>query len=100
DRNVSNLDDPLFERNTADDRSAPRCEWMALQERVKFRRETCNRRRTVLSVFPAGYQNHFGVAKTGGRRNHAIERQFQVERRSADDVEHLGGRGLIVKGFP
>ena len=28
-----------------------------------------------------------------------VEHGFQVERRAADDLQHVGGRGLLLQGF-
>jgi hypothetical protein len=34
-----------------------------------------------------------------GRLNQRVEHRLQVERRSADDLEHVGGCSLLFAGF-
>ena len=38
---------------------------------------------------------HSDLAEFGQRGEHG----FQVERRAADDLQHVGGRGLLLQGF-
>ncbi len=49
-----------------------------------------SRRQTMPSDAP-----HSAFAEFGQGRQHG----FQVEGRAADDLEHVGGRGLLLQGF-
>src|SRR5262245_29370950 len=40
-----------------------------------------------------------GIAKPCGRLNEGIEHSLQIERRTADDLEHVSGSGLLLEGF-
>jgi hypothetical protein len=39
------------------------------------------------------------LAKTGGGCSQRIQHTLQVEGRAADDLEHISGGGLLLKGF-
>ena len=38
-------------------------------------------------------------AKPGGRLDQRVEHRLQIERRAADDLEHVGGGGLLLERF-
>ena len=39
------------------------------------------------------------LAQLGSRRSQRVEHGLQIERRAADDLEHVGGGGLLLQGF-
>ena len=39
----------------------------------------------------------FGAAQTCGGRYKSVEHRLKIESRAADDLQHLGGRGLLVQ---
>ena len=41
-----------------------------------------------------------GIAKPGRRFNERLEHRLQIEGRAADDLEHVGGRGLLLERLP
>ena len=40
-----------------------------------------------------------GVAEPGGRLHQRLQHRLQVEGRAADDLEHVGGGGLLLQRF-
>src|SRR5262249_8151198 len=48
---------------------------------------------------PAGDRAHLGVAEPGCRFQKRLQDRLQVERRAADDLEHVGGGGLLLEGL-
>ena len=40
------------------------------------------------------------LAESSGRFEETVEHGWQVEGRAADHLEHVGGRGLLLQGFP
>ncbi len=40
-----------------------------------------------------------GLAKSRSRLHQRIEHRLQIERRAADDLEHVGGGGLLLQRF-
>src|SRR5262249_1251528 len=39
------------------------------------------------------------IAKARGRFDESVQYHLQIESRAADDLEHIGGRGLLLQGF-
>ena len=44
-------------------------------------------------------RRHVGLAESGGRLNKCIQHRLQIEGRAADDLEHVGGGGLLLQRF-
>ena len=40
---------------------------------------------------------HIGIAQPRGRLDQRIEHRLQIEGRAADDLEHVGGGGLLLQ---
>ena len=40
-----------------------------------------------------------GAAETRHRLHQRIEHRLEVDGRTADDLEHVGGRGLLLQGL-
>src|SRR5262245_44398537 len=43
--------------------------------------------------------SHIRLAQSGGRFDQRIEHGLKIEGRAADDLEHVGGGGLLLQGF-
>src|SRR5262249_523789 len=58
-------------------------------------------RRVVACAFPRWSEDYtpVGLAYTCGRLDQRIEHRSQIERRPADDLEHLRGGGLLLQRF-
>src|SRR6516165_6276619 len=39
------------------------------------------------------------LAESNGRLDQSAKHHLEVERRAADNLEHIGGRGLLLQGF-
>src|SRR5215472_16048463 len=46
------------------------------------------------------YRSKVRLTKARRRLDQRVEHRLQIERRAADDFEHLGSSGLLLKGFP
>ena len=44
-------------------------------------------------------RRHIGLAKPGDRFDQRIKHCLQIEGRAADDLEHVGGGGLLLQRF-
>src|SRR5262249_62203963 len=40
-----------------------------------------------------------GIAQARGRREQSVQKWPKIESRAADDLEHVGGGGLLLQGF-
>src|SRR6478672_9077376 len=49
--------------------------------------------------FQAGDRRHVGLAQPRRRLNQRLEYLLQIERRAADNLEHVGSGGLLLEGF-
>ena len=45
------------------------------------------------------YRSAVGITQVRGQFYQRIEHRLQIERRSTDDLEHVGGRRLLLEGF-
>jgi hypothetical protein len=52
-----------------------------------------------LGQFRANLLSLIGLTKPGGGLDQRVEHGLQIERRAADDLEHVGGGGLLLEGF-
>ena len=66
---------------------------------LRFGRERVVRTQPI--QVPVTLKDHapVGGAKSGGGLGQRVEHRLQVECRSADDLEHIGGRRLLLKRF-
>ena len=44
-------------------------------------------------------RRHVGLAQPGRRFDQRVEHRLQIEGRAADDLEHVGGGGLLLQRF-
>src|SRR6516164_2235750 len=52
----------------------------------------------VRALLPS-YRRHIRLAKSSGRFDQRIQHRPQIECRAADDLEHVGGGGLLLQRF-
>src|SRR5262249_37726759 len=97
--NVCDLNRPTLKDGAADDGTATHFERMTLHEPLDLGRlpEICDLsiHATLLSVD----RSHVRVAQSDSRFDERIKHPLQVEGRTADDLEHVGGGGLLRKRF-
>src|SRR5262245_24741885 len=55
--------------------------------------------RPVVVALASEYERAFGLAQSCRRFGQSVEHGLQIERGAADDLEHVGGRGLLLQGF-
>src|ERR1700736_863470 len=49
--------------------------------------------------FRSDYGSHIRIAKAAGRLHQRVQHHRQIEGRAADDLEHVGGGGLLLQRF-
>src|SRR6516165_10724132 len=57
------------------------------------------RSKPIVATFPVSHCSDVGLAQPTGRPEQRIEHGSKVECRAADDLEHVGGRGLLLQRF-
>jgi hypothetical protein len=63
----------------------------------KFLRRVMRRYRTISVTLKAEERAELGLAYTHRVLQRGLEHRLQLTRRSADDLEYVGGRGLLLK---
>ena len=85
--------DPSYER------VAPRRDWVGLDEGAILVGEAVTRGQVMDAALTAENECTFGRAQARRRLHERVEHGLQVEGRAADDLEHVGGRGLLLQRF-
>src|SRR5262245_7278533 len=62
-----------------------------------LRRESIGRFKIKNRVSRSAYRRDVGLAKSGRRLDESVEHGLQVERRAANDPEHVGRRSLLLQ---
>ena len=57
------------------------------------------RSKPIVATFPVSHCSDVGLAQPTGRPEQRIEHGSKVECRAADDLEHVGGRSLLLQRF-
>ena len=97
--NVLDVDDACLEKGSPRGRVFARQEFPAFEIRSCLGREPPARGHAVL-VIPRPHDNAMvGFAKPRRRLDQRVKHGLQVERRAADDLEHVGSGGLLLQRF-
>jgi len=94
---IENLDGLTFKRHTAGDTSRAALKLESQHLRVDLGRKTVARCVPVDSVFQADDRHHRCFAKSRSGFDQRVEHGLQIESGPADDLEHLGGGGLLLE---
>src|SRR5262249_58947539 len=57
------------------------------------------RHKMVIRVPLTSDRGHIRLAKSGGRFDQRLKHRLKIEGRAADDLEHVGGGGLLLQRF-
>ena len=98
--NVGNLDRSASKHDPTDSRPAIRGYPISFHELLKFRRGAALGRPIILCAVRAGDRCHVGLAKPRRELGQRFEYDLQVESRATDNLEHVGGGGLLLQRFP
>src|SRR5262249_29411825 len=62
-------------------------------------RVTVSLREEEHPVLLPSYRGVVGATKAASRFNERLQHRFKIEGRAADDLQHIGGRGLLLEGL-
>ena len=88
-----------FEQRAPERRAAFGLDWNISDIIHEFGRKAVGLGTVENSVFLAGNDGLIGIAEPGGGFNEGLQHRLQIESRPADDLEHVGGRGLLLQQF-
>src|SRR5262249_52111496 len=98
--NVGYLNDSAFKRGPAGDSSSSQLDWIVPHILDKHRRVTVTSDLPVGFVLLARNGSQVRLAQPCRRFDQRIEHGLQIEGRAADDLEHVGGSGLLLQRLP
>src|SRR5262249_7771000 len=98
-QNIGDLDDASFLQDTTEDRSSPGWDWMLFHERLEFGRKTVKGNLPEGIAIRACDADHVRLTQARGGLDQRLEHNFEVERRAAYDLEHIGRGGLLLQRF-
>src|SRR5215471_18562764 len=93
------MEDGFFEGSSLDYRSATRLVRMPRHELLEVFRISMACRMTKAPVLGTIDEGSFGAAEPCGGFDQRVEYGLQIECRTADDLEHVGRRGLPLQRF-
>src|SRR5262249_33672764 len=98
-QDIGNLDRPAFKRCPSADRRAIEIQPPLEHKLLKFGREAVGRDHLESVVLQAQDSRLVRAAELSSGLDERLEHGLQVEGRAADDLEHIGGGGLLLQGF-
>ena len=93
------MDEFTFEQRAATCVSGLRHDGKVFDVFHKFLREPIRLRAIKNSTLLSGDGGAVRLAKARGRLDQSLQHRLQVERRAADDLEHVGSGGLLLQRF-
>src|SRR5262245_53314921 len=96
---VRDVDHSAPSRGSADQRLTTRRYGLLLHPLLVFERKTMACSEAIDIALPPENECEVRLAKPLRRFNQRIEHCLQIEGRAADDLEHVGSRGLLLEGF-
>ena len=92
------MNHPTFERDSADKRSLPGASRRSPHVFLRIRVIAAAGRQFDKLAFSAAEDvRTFRLAQSGGRLDQRVEHRLEIEGRAADDLEHVGGGGLLLQ---
>ena len=91
------MDRPTLQHHPAADRAAVGREGMSEDEFLCLRRKATRRDQVIFIVSPPEHHCLVGAAEARHRLHQRVENRLEVDGRAADDLEHIGGRSLLLQ---
>ena len=88
-----------FKGCTSNECAASWRNWIALSELLKFARKPMIGGQTVKLPIASEEKGTVCLTQPGRRLGEGIQHCLQIEGRAADDLEHVGGGGLLLEQF-
>src|SRR5215467_8245106 len=88
-----------FECGTGRGSAAAGTNWILQNERFKFWRRIISNNTTQRLAIEAEDKSPIGSTKPYRTFGNGFEDRLQIERRPTDDLKHIGGGSLLLKGF-
>src|SRR5262249_24247005 len=99
-QNVLDVNDLAFKQDAPGYRSSVDSMWVSCDELDVFTREPVVRFEVVNFALRSTYGYIVRLAKARRRFDKGIEHGLEIEGRATDDLEYVGGGGLLLQRFP
>ena len=96
-QDIGNVDGSTLQRGPTGCRAAVGREGMSVEEFSCLRRKAASCDQVIQIISPAEHIRLVGAAEARHRLHQRVENRLEVDGRAADDLEHVGGRGLLLK---
>src|SRR5262245_8847028 len=93
------MNDLALKQDASGYRSSVDSRWVICDELGVFTREPVVRFEVVIFALRSTYVHRVRLTQAGRRLDERIEHRLQIERRAADDLEHVGSGGLLLQGL-
>ena len=97
DKHVRNMHRAPVDNGTSENRTTIRLAGIAREMVAPFIRAAIRRGKAIAGSFPITDSADIGFAQAARRGNQCVENRLQIEGRAADDLQHIGGSGLLLK---
>src|SRR5262249_23013430 len=94
------MNDLALKQDASGYRSSVDSRWVICDELGVFTRQPVVRFEVVIFALRSTYVHRVRLTQAGRRLDERIEHRLQIERRAADDLEHVGSGGLLLQGPP
>ena len=96
---IRNVNKPAFEQGAPGGRATRQRDRTLLHEMHEVIRVAIARREPQHVTVRPDDAGHVRLAQPSGRLDQRVKHRLQIESRAADDLEHVGGRGLLLQRF-
>src|SRR5262249_32377175 len=93
------MDHPTFQQGPSRRRPASPLNGQSPEIFDEFGRIPVSLREEERPVFLPSYRGAVCVTKAASRFNKRLQHRFEIEGRAADDLEYVGGGGLLLEGL-
>src|SRR5262249_11985516 len=91
------MNDFTFKQNASGYRSSVESKRVTCGELGELRRQPIGRFKVVSFALRSTYGGRVRLAQPRRRLDECVEHSLQIEGRAADDLEYVGGRGLLLQ---
>src|SRR5262249_4561226 len=96
-QDIGNMNHPTFQQGPSRRRPASPLDGQSPHIFDELGRTPVSFREEEHPIFLPSYRGEVGVTKAGSRFNERLQHRLEIEGRAADDLEYVGGGGLLLE---
>src|SRR5262249_53906762 len=98
-QDIGNMDHPTFQQGSSRRRPASPLDGQSPDVFDELGRMPVSLREEEHPIFLPSYHGEVGATKAASRLNKRLQDRLEIKSRAADDLEHVGGRSLLLERF-